>query len=159
MIPLRIVRLTVFVCLVLGMLAGMASAGNKTEEEVAYGRWWLRPALVEALSLDNAMVNRLDTLYVERKSRLIDLKAAVQKERMKLSVLMDQEPLDKAGVMRQYEVLNEIRGEMGRERFKYYIEIRDILGPERYRKAVAMYKERGKKIREAMKMIDGELGK
>lgn len=133
-----------------------AALGQESDEDVAYGRWWLRPAIARTLELDQSLIRRLDELYLHRKSRLIDLKAAVQKERLKLQVLMDNDPLDKQEVMRQYESLNESRGVLGRERFTYYLEIRDILGPERYRQAVAIYRERREVARQAWKEMEAQ---
>ncbi len=138
------------------VLLGGAARGQSAEEETAYGRWWLRPAIAKTLKLDQPMIRRLDELYLLRKSRLIDLKAAVQKERVKLQVLMDQEPLDKQAVMLQYEALNELRGVLGRERFTYYLEVRELLGPERYREAVAIHRERREKARQALKEMDAQ---
>lgn len=147
-------------CLIVASLVAVllrgAALGQESEEDVAYGRWWLRPAIAKTLELDQALIRRLDELYLHRKSRLIDLKAAVQKERLKLQVLMDQDPLDKQAVMRQYESLNEIRGVLGRERFTYYLELRDVLGPERYRQAVAIYRERRDKARQAWKEMEAQ---
>ena len=110
------------------------------------GKWWRLPQVAKALDLNEQQKGQLDDLYVKSHRKMLDLKAAVQKERFELDNLLEKQALDESAVMTQYEKLKKARIDMGDERFRFLLEARKIIGSERYQQLKVLFKEfRGKR--------------
>ena len=96
------------------------------------GRWWHIPKVAEELNLRDDQKSRLDSLYLANRSRIIDLKAKMQKEQIKLEGLLEKQKLDKAAVMKQYDRVEKARSALARERFRYLLQVREIIGYDRF---------------------------
>ena len=109
------------------------------------GKWWRLPQVTEKLNLNENQKTQLDELFVKSHRKMIDLKATVQKERFELDNLLDKQTLDEAAIMTQYDKLKRARIIMGDERFMFLLEVRKIIGPERYQELKVLFREfRGK---------------
>lgn len=147
---LRIVGYLVCALLVL-LAAPQGSFAGEDSDRGVFGRWWQRAPLAQALDVDEAMVAKLDALYVERKSLLIDLKAELEKERTALKVMLDQEHFDREAVLRLYDSTNVMRANLGRERMKYFLDMRELIGPERSALLKQYWDERRDRLREVFR--------
>lgn len=111
------------------------------------GRWWCTPNLSGQLNLTDQEKTKLDSLYQANRTRLIDMRAAVEKEQVALEDLMSKDPLNEAQITAQYKRLDKARATMAEERFKYFLEVRKILGADRFQKlsmnAQAYHRGRG----------------
>lgn len=124
---LPVLALTVFAVL-------MALDGRPASAQEIYpGRWWRIPALAERLELGDNHRRRLDDIYDKDRANLAELKEKIQREQTVLEELLDEEPLREPVVMSQLKKLESVRTSLSEERVRYVIEVRKVLGPDRYR--------------------------
>lgn len=110
------------------------------------GKWWRLPKVAKGLDLNEQQKGQLDDLFVKSHRKMLDLKAVVQKERFELDNLLEKQALDESAVMTQYDKLKKARIDMGDERFRFLLEVRKIIGSERYQQLKVLFKEfRGKR--------------
>jgi len=105
------------------------------------GRWWHIPKVAEELNLRDDQKSRLDSLYLANRSRIIDLKAKMQKEQIKLEGLLEKQKLDKAAVMKQYDRVEKARSALARERFRYLLQVREIIGYDRFENLKVLFSQ------------------
>ena len=96
------------------------------------GKWWHMPHLAQQLNLNGREKEQLDDLFIQTRRKMIDLKSAVEKERLELGILMDKETLDEDAVRGQFKKLGEARATLAAERFRFILAVRKILGAERF---------------------------
>jgi Spy/CpxP family protein refolding chaperone len=104
------------------------------------GKWWHSPQASEKLNLNNEEKNQLDERFLESRRKLIDLKAAVEKEQLELDALMDKEPLNESSVMERFKKLETERANLAAERFGFILEVRKIIGFERFQNLKTAFK-------------------
>ena len=105
------------------------------------GRWWHMPDVAAALELSQAEKEALDTLYVQNRRNLIDVKNELDKERFELENILEQQNLNEQAAIEQLREIARQRGQLSMERFRYPLEVRQLLGPEPPLKLVNLAKE------------------
>ena len=106
------------------------------------GRWWHIPSVAKELNLRPDQKTRLDSLYLNNRTRIIDLKARMEKEQVKLEGLLEEQKLDQPAVMKQYDRVEKARSALARERFKYLLEVRKIIGYDRFEQLKVIFRQR-----------------
>ena len=114
---------------------------------VPAGRWWHMPRVVNRLGLSRQQVRQLDAAYHDSRLKLIDLKSALERERLELESLAENSSADAAALMAQYRRVEAARVALGTERFRFLVKIREIVGPERFRQLLELRKKRLQKWR------------
>ena len=107
-----------------------------------HGKWWQNKTMAAQLELSDSERSLLDEKYAESRRRFIDLKSAVERERFELDVLLESKEANKEQISERYNSLEKARTKLSRERFALLIEIRDIIGVERFRELKSMHRER-----------------
>ncbi len=134
--PMRIrLPAVLAIAIVLGALSAFA-------QEVPPGTWWRDPGIAGELQLTPDDVQRLDRLYTKSRRRLIDLKNDVEKEQFEYQNLLEKKNLDEKAVNRQFEKLEKARTRLSEERSRFMVEVRKILGYERFQRLKAIYRSR-----------------
>lgn len=95
-------------------------------------KWWKMPLMSEKLSLTKEETQKLDAMYFEHRSRLIDLRSQLAKDRLEMEQLFEKEPFDAASCLNSFKKSQEARNVIGLERFNFLIKVREILGAERF---------------------------
>ena len=95
-------------------------------------KWWKMPGISERLSLTKEEKEKLDTLYFENRSRMIDLKSGIQKERLVLGRLLDSSGFDASAAREQFKKVIETTHQLAMERFGFLLKVREMLGLERF---------------------------
>jgi len=103
------------------------------------GKWWKDPEFIKALRLTSDDDKKLDKLFVKYRRRMIDLTNQVEKEQFEYQNLMEAPNLDEAAVNRQLQKLEEARTELYAEKNRFVVEVRKILGRDRFQKLVQIY--------------------
>jgi Spy/CpxP family protein refolding chaperone len=103
------------------------------------GKWWKDPEFIKALRLTSDDDKKLDKLFVKYRRRMIDLTNQVEKEQFEYQNLMEAPNLDEAAVNRQLKKLEEARTELYAEKNRFVVEVRKILGRDRFQKLVQIY--------------------
>jgi len=111
-------------------------------QEMMHGKWWLNRSLTANMQLSDSERNTLEQKYAESRRKMIDLKSEMEKQRLELDILLDQPDADKAQIIDQFARLENARSELSKERFRLLMEIRDVLGTERYQELKEMYRDR-----------------
>jgi Spy/CpxP family protein refolding chaperone len=122
------------VCAVLMLLALMTLPSFAVGQDMFPGQWWRLPQAGEMFGLTDKQKLQLDDLYFKNRRNLAELKDALEKERSRFAATMEREPLNEAAVMTQFGRLEETRTRLAAERVHYVIELRKVLGPERFQR-------------------------
>lgn len=117
----------------------LALAPLATGQTMPGGKWWKDPGIVKQLNLTSGEVKQLDNLFVKSRRRLIELKNRVEKEQFEYQTLMESQNLDESAVNRQLQKLEKARTEMNAETNRFVVEIRKILGHDRFQKLKRIY--------------------
>jgi Spy/CpxP family protein refolding chaperone len=126
--------LTGIVLLIMMILSTRAIA-----QEMPYGKWWHNPGMSKQLNLTEPEKVRLDEEFRNSRRKLIDLKSNVERERFELGNLLEHEALNEAAVMKQFKKLETARTDLSTERFSFLLQVRKILGPERFQHVKIFY--------------------
>jgi len=104
-------------------------------------KWWKMPQVAEKLSLTKEETEKLDTMYFEQRSRMIDLRSQLAKNRLEMEQLFDKEPFDANACLSSFKKSQDARNVIGLERFKFLIKVREMLGTERFQVLKAEFRE------------------
>lgn len=96
------------------------------------GRWWHVTDIAQQLQLADDEIQRLDTAYEAARIRMIEIKSAVEIERLKLRSLMEQRDFSETAAMAQHGKQEEARRQLSDERFRFLLEVRKIVGHDRF---------------------------
>jgi Spy/CpxP family protein refolding chaperone len=122
------------------MTAGATGAHGRHQH-----RWWNNPQYMEALKLTDGDIQQLDQAYETSSLDMIELKGQVEAARLKLQYMMEKEDLDEPAMEAQYNRLEEARAALGKERFSFFVQVRKIIGPQRFSKLMEIFKDRRSK--------------
>ena len=125
--------------LVLGLFLLTASTAG-----AHWSRWWETPEIAKALKLSDAEIQQLSQAYEALSLRLIELKSRVDAERFKWQAMLEKEKLDEAAVDAQYDRIEKARAALGKERYGFFVEVRKIIGPQRFHQLMEIYQNRRK---------------
>jgi 5-bromo-4-chloroindolyl phosphate hydrolysis protein len=118
-------------------------------QEMMPGKWWNNKAVANELELTDSERKRLDEKYTEGRRKMIGLKSEVEKERLELDIALDAQDADKEQISKHYDRLEKARAKMSKERFGLLMDVREIVGTERFQSLKEMHrsKTRNKKDR------------
>ena len=105
------------------------------------GKWWYDPGIKAELNLQESEIKQLDRLFKKSRRRLIDLKNKVEKAQFEYQNLMEAEPLDEKAVNRQFAQLEKARSQLASERSRFLVEVRKILGQNRFQRLKQIYRQ------------------
>ena len=108
-------------------------------------RWWNIPQYMEALKLTDAEIQQLNQVFESSSLEMIRLKGQVEAARLNLQFMLEKEDLDEPAMEAQYNLLEKARADLGRERFAFFIQVRKIVGAQRFGQLMEIYKERRNK--------------
>jgi Spy/CpxP family protein refolding chaperone len=117
-------------------------------QKVPAGKWWQMPRLSEQLNLSAEQKNQLDELYLNNRRNLIELKSTVEREQLELGSILDKETLDEAAAVKQFEKLEMARTKLATERFRYFLQVRETIGYDRFQRLRGHFREFRQKKRE-----------
>lgn len=115
-------------------------------QEAPAGRWWHTPQVAQQLQLSGGEIRQLEQAFESSRLKLIRLKSQVEAEQFKLQTMVEKRNSDNAAIKTQHRTLEQARSALADERFAFFVEVRQILGPERFQKLMNMAPEgRGKR--------------
>lgn len=104
------------------------------------GKWWKDPGIAKALDLTSREVQQLDNLFVQSRRRMIELKNQVEKEQFEYQTLLESQNLDEKAVNRQLRKLEKARSDLSEEISRFVLEVRKILGHNRFQRLQQIYR-------------------
>jgi Spy/CpxP family protein refolding chaperone len=109
-------------------------------KEIPPGRWWHLPYFADQLSVTAKEKDELDKLFDYNRNRLAELKNQVEEERSELLKAVDQEHLNETSAITKMKKLESTRTLLAATRFSYSLEVRKLLGYERFQRLKTLYR-------------------
>lgn len=135
----KVVLLTLVFVFALSSISMARGPGSRKEEGMPPGKWWKVPQVAERLSLTEEERQKLDTMYLEHQHRMIDLRSQVEKERLELEQLLDSTTFDPAASMERFKKWQETHKNLATERFQFLLQVRSLLGLDRFQVLKAQF--------------------
>jgi Spy/CpxP family protein refolding chaperone len=136
----------VFACVV---VTAQAAPGEPMKQaKVPLGKWWRNPTTVKNLNLTQTEMDTLDAAFDNRARMFIELKHAIELAQFDMDRLMLKDPLDESALMTQFNKLESARSSLSKERFQYYLQVRKLLGADRFQKINTFRKRMHKQDKE-----------
>jgi Spy/CpxP family protein refolding chaperone len=110
-----------------------------------HGKWWHNDSIVQGLELTDNEKQELDAAYIESRRKMIELKGEIEMQRFELDLLLGSSEADKEKIMASFETLEQVRDELSKIRFEMLLEIRDIIGADRFQDLEVMHRDRNRK--------------
>jgi Spy/CpxP family protein refolding chaperone len=109
------------------------------------GRWWHVPAVAEQLQLTETDIRQLDEAFETSRGRMIELKGRVEIEQGKLRALMERSDLNEVAILEQHRIQEAARKQLADARLEFLLEVRKIIGPNRFNQLLEQREESKKK--------------
>lgn len=126
---------------VIGLLIILFPVAAAADEGSTHGRWWQSPAMAEKINLSPQERQTLDDLYTQKRKDLFDMRAEVERQRLEMDSLLEAPSLDQRAAFKRFKKLEAKRQKLSEERFRYLLDVRRILGRDRYLKLMEAAKE------------------
>ena len=119
------------------VLSGVSMARDRSYsrdgiEDLPRGKWWRMPEVASELKISSDEQAKLDDLYYKHRNQMIDHKSELKKEQISLEWFIEKEKLDEAACKDQFQKVLEARNKLSTERYNFLIEVRKLLGYERF---------------------------
>lgn len=98
------------------------------------GKWWKDSEIVQELQLSESQIVQLEQAFLDHRLRLIDLRAAVEREETRLQPMIEADQLDLAKVSAQLDVVLAARGKLEKENTMMMLSLRKVLTVEQWKK-------------------------
>jgi Spy/CpxP family protein refolding chaperone len=95
--------------------------------------WWRNSELAQKLNLTDQQKQQLEQTFNQQRLQLVDLRAALEKEEIKLRDLMDSENFNESQAMAQIETTQAARERLGRSFATMAVQFRKILTAQQWK--------------------------
>ncbi len=131
--------------------AGFGSKGSghgKGNMGIPHGKWWKVPNVADKLALTLQEKEKLNTMHLQHRRKIIDLRSKVAKERLELEEILDSNAFTTSTSMDRFKKLQDAHAILAIERFRFLAQVRELLGLERFQELkFEVKKRRMKKFR------------
>ncbi len=114
---------------------------GKEAINIPFGKWWKMPHVADKLALNQEEKEKLDSMYLQHRHQMIDFRSQVDKERLELEYLLDSRTFNAAACMDRFKKFQEARKNLATKRFKFLIQVRELLGLERFQQLKAEFRQ------------------
>ena len=130
-------RVVFYLLICFFILSGVSMARDRSHsrdgiEDLPRGKWWRMPGVASELNISSDEQAKLDDLYYKHRNQMIDLKSESKKEQIALEWFIEKEKLDESACVNQFQKVHEARNKLSTERYNFLIEVRKLLGYERF---------------------------
>ena len=117
------------------MVFAALSAGASAAPPLPFeGKWWKNPRVVRELELTPVQVDRIEKIFLRVRPELIDLRADLEKKRLRQESAMDDPKIDGREAERRIDEVEDARTRLAKARAAMFLEIRDVLTPDQRQK-------------------------
>jgi Spy/CpxP family protein refolding chaperone len=124
---------------ILAVIVLLLSPAICRAKEIPPGRWWHLPYFADQLNITDKEKDELDKLFDFNRNRLAELKTQMEEEKSELLKAVDQEHLNETSAITKMTKLENTRTVLAATRFSYSLEVRKLLGYERYQRMKTLY--------------------
>jgi Spy/CpxP family protein refolding chaperone len=111
-------------------------------QKMMHGKWWNNSEVADELKLTDSERKILEEKYTDGRRKMIDLKSEVEKERLELDIVLENPDASKSQIVERYDNLENARKKLSKERFWLLIEVREVIGAERFQSLKEMHRSR-----------------
>jgi Spy/CpxP family protein refolding chaperone len=104
--------------------------------------WWKNPEVVRELELTPAQVEQIEKAVYDHRLKLVDLRADVERQELRLQPLVEAERPDEAKVGAQLDQVLAARGRLEKANTMMQLSVRRVLSPEQWKKLHARREQR-----------------
>jgi Spy/CpxP family protein refolding chaperone len=97
------------------------------------GKWWTNSALVQKLGLNDAQAQKIEKIFQDHRTQLIDLRAAVEKQEAILEPLVEAEHPNEAQVTAQIDKIAQARANLEKSNAQMLLAIRQVLTADQWK--------------------------
>ncbi len=110
------------------------------------GRWWKNADVVQKLGLSDPQVQRIEQVFQNSRLKLVDLKANLEREEVRLEPMIESDNPDEATVLAQIDKVAAQRAELEKANAQMAFAIRRVLTPEQWKKLQTLQPPRGQRM-------------
>jgi len=114
------------------------------------GKWWKERAAVEELHLTAEQQGKIESIWMENRRRLIDLKADLDRKQLDLSDVLGQSTVDEPAAVKAFEAVQLARLAIEKTTFSMRVRTKNVLSAEQQQKLEEIA-ERARRERQARK--------
>jgi len=124
-----------------------------------HGRWWDNPRIATQIGLTDAQKKQMDDIFFQNRLQLVDLKAALQKDELRLRPMIGADQPEEAKVLAQIDTIAQDRANLEKANARMLFGIRRVLTPDQWTKLKTMvHKHRAMMDRRMDRRWRGGLG-
>ena len=105
--------------------------------------WWNNPRMVEKLKLTDDQRKAMDTILMQHREKLIDLRANLEKAELALQPLMSADTPNEAATTAQIDKVVQARADLERANARFLLAIREKLTADQWKQIQTTQQERG----------------
>jgi Spy/CpxP family protein refolding chaperone len=111
------------------------------------GMWWHNPDLVQKLTLTPDQQKRMDDIFQQNRSQLMDLRTNVEKQEMLMGPMLAADQPDTNKILAQIDHTAQARAELEKASAKMLLGIRNVLTPDQWSRLQAAEQENRMRMR------------
>lgn len=108
------------------------------------GRWWNNPRIVERLKLTDEQRKGFDSILLEHREKLIDLRANVEKAELEMEPLVRDDQPNEGRILAQIDKVAQARAELEKANARYLLALRSKLTPEQWKQVQSFREDHGR---------------
>jgi Spy/CpxP family protein refolding chaperone len=109
-------------------------------KDIPPGRWWRVPYFSDQLNITDEQKIELDKLFDYSRNRLAELKKQLELDKLDLTTMLEQKDLNENVALAQMKKLENTRTVLAATRFSYSLEVRKLLGHDRFQQLKVLYR-------------------
>lgn len=109
---------------------------------MAGGSWWKNSEVAEKLKLTDQQKQQLESTFLDYRLKLVDLRADVERQELKLQPLMDADQVNEAQVSSQLDAVIAARGKLEKANAMMMISMRKVLTTDQWKQLRNLRTER-----------------
>ena len=130
-------RLLLYMLVCFFVLSGVSMARDRGYpkdgmEGLPRGKWWRMPEVASELKISSDEQAKLDDLHYKHRNQMVDHESVLKKAQIALEWFVEKEKLDESACKDQFQKVLEARNALSTERYSFLIEVRKLLGYERF---------------------------
>jgi Spy/CpxP family protein refolding chaperone len=107
------------------------------------GMWWKNPKVAADLGLTPDQQKKMEDIFIQSRTQLIQLHANLEQQQLLLEPLMDANPVDQSKALAQIGKIADARAELEKSNAKMLLSLRSTLTPEQWTKLQAEHHGHG----------------
>jgi Spy/CpxP family protein refolding chaperone len=137
---LRVLKMFEKFLYLLVVIAILLSPSISSAKDIPPGRWWRVPYFADQLNINDSQKDELDKLFDHNRDRLAELKQQMEQEKRDLMQMIEGEHLNENDAKAQMKKLESTRTILSATRFSYSLEVRKLLGHDRFQQLKTLYR-------------------